>query len=326
MDQPKIDRLLRLMKLLTANHRYTIPQIAGRLGMSVRTVYRYVDTFREAGFVIKRTDDHVRIDRTSPYFRDLSELVHFTEEEAYILKSAIESIDENNLLKQNLKQKLYTVYDYKVLAECVTHGRQAECIDRLTDALHHQRQVRLCDYRSAHGTTIRDRLVEPFAFTTNYVQLWAYEPESGENRLFKVARIGAVELLAGEWLHEAEHRAGFMDLFRISSFEQLPVRLRLGLRAASLLTEEFPLAERELQRLSQTEWLLDMTVCSYEGVGRFVLGLLDDIQVEGPPEFAAYLRGRLTAAFGALSVAELGQSNILETDTYHTTEITDQSR
>lgn len=300
MDQPKLERLLRLMKLLTANNRYTVPQIADRLEMSQRTVYRYIDTFREAGFVIKRTDDHVRIDRASPYFRDISELVHFTEEEAYILKSAIESIDENNLLKQNLKQKLYTVYDYKVLAECVTHGRQAECIDRLTDAIRQRRQVRLCDYCSAHGATIRDRVVEPFAFTTNYVQLWAYEPELGENRLFKVARIGMVELLTEEWLQEAEHRAGFMDLFRISSFGQLPVRLRLGLRAASLLREEFPLAERELQRLSQTEWLLETTVCGYEGVGRFVLGLLDDIRVEGPPEFVTYLKRRLTAACGTI--------------------------
>lgn len=293
MDQPKIERLLRLMKLLTVNNRYTVPQIADRLEMSVRTVYRYIDTFREAGFVIKRTGECLRIDRTSPYFRDISELVHFTEEEAYILKSAIESIDENNLLKQNLKQKLYTVYDYKVLAECITHGRQAECIDRLTDAIRERRGVRLCDYRSAHGTTIRDRMVEPFAFTTNYVQLWAYEPESGENRLFKVARIGAVELMPDGWLNEAEHCQGFMDLFRISSFGQLPVRLRLGLRAASLLTEEFPLAERELQRLSETEWRLETTVCSYEGVGRFVLGLLDDIRVEGPEEFRDFLLQRL---------------------------------
>ncbi len=295
MDQPKLERLLRLMKLLTANHRYTVPQIADRLGMSVRTVYRYIDTFRGAGFVIKRSGDCLRIDRTSPYFRDISELVHFTEEEAYILKRAIESIDDTNLLKQNLKQKLYTVYDYRVLAECTVHGPVARCVDTLTEAITTGRQVRLCGYRSAHGGAIRDRVVEPFAFTTNYVQVWAYEPESAENKLFKVARIGAVELLPDGWRNEAEHRSGFMDLFRISSFEQLPVRLRLGLRSASLLTEEFPLAERELQRISETEWLLETRVCSYEGVGRFVLGLLDDIRVEGSEEFREFLLRRIEA-------------------------------
>jgi predicted DNA-binding transcriptional regulator YafY len=122
MDQPKLERLLRLMKMLTANSRFTVEEIADRLGMSVRTIYRYIDTFREAGFVIKKNGSCVRIDKSSPYFKDISQLVHFTEEEAYILKSAIESIDETNLLKQTLKKKLYAVYDFKILADTVTPG------------------------------------------------------------------------------------------------------------------------------------------------------------------------------------------------------------
>ena len=49
VDQPKLERLLRLMKLLTANTTYNVDQLAERLSMSRRTVYRYIDTFREAG-------------------------------------------------------------------------------------------------------------------------------------------------------------------------------------------------------------------------------------------------------------------------------------
>ena len=90
------------------------------LDMSSRTIYRYIDTFREAGFVVKKSNGFIRLDKQSKYFKDISELVHFTDEEAHILKSAIESIDENNIIKQNLKAKLYSVYDYKILAECVT--------------------------------------------------------------------------------------------------------------------------------------------------------------------------------------------------------------
>ena len=40
MDQPKLERLLRLMKLLTANTTYNVDQLAERLQMSRRTVYR----------------------------------------------------------------------------------------------------------------------------------------------------------------------------------------------------------------------------------------------------------------------------------------------
>lgn len=49
MDQPKITKLLRLMKLLTGNVSRTIDQVAAELGITPRTVYRYIDTIREAG-------------------------------------------------------------------------------------------------------------------------------------------------------------------------------------------------------------------------------------------------------------------------------------
>ena len=66
MDQPKLERLLRLMKMLTANTTYTVDDLAERLGMSRRTVYRYIDTFREAGFVIRKSGDRIRLDKESP--------------------------------------------------------------------------------------------------------------------------------------------------------------------------------------------------------------------------------------------------------------------
>ncbi|MEG2365876.1 MAG: helix-turn-helix domain-containing protein, partial [Alistipes sp.] len=40
--------------MLTANTIYTVDDLAARLELSRRTVYRYIDTFREAGFVIKK--------------------------------------------------------------------------------------------------------------------------------------------------------------------------------------------------------------------------------------------------------------------------------
>ena len=177
MDQPKIERMLRLMKMLTANTLYTVDDIAERLGMSRRTVYRYIDTFRDAGFVIKKNDGIIRLDKESPHFKDISQLVHFTEEEAVILKRAIESIDDTNLLKQNLKRKLYSVYDNKILADTIVRGGNAANVRNLVEAIEQKRQAVLRDYRSAHGSAVRDRHVEPFAFTTNYVQVWCYDTD-----------------------------------------------------------------------------------------------------------------------------------------------------
>jgi predicted DNA-binding transcriptional regulator YafY len=289
MDQPKLDRLLRLMKMLTGNTTYSISELAERLSMTERTIYRYIDTFREAGFVIKKNGPVYRIDKSSPYFKDISQLIHFTEEEAYILKSAIESIDENNLIKQNLKRKLYTIYNYKILAETVVKGKNALNVNRLVEAIESKKQVVLKEYGSAHTHSINDRLVEPFAFTTNYIQIWAYEPSSKQNKLFKLSRMGEVVILDTPWSDEENHCAGYIDCFRISSHVLLPVKLRLGMRAAQLLVEEYPLAERALTKVSDNDWIFETNVCSYDGVGRFVAGLLHEVEIISPSEFKCFI-------------------------------------
>lgn len=293
MDQPKLERLLRLMKLLTANTTYNIDQIAQRLDMSRRTVYRYIDTFREAGFVVKKSCDCIRLDKESPHFRDITQLVHFTEEEAVILRSAIENIDDTNLLKQNLKKKLYSVYDNKTLADTVVRGKNAPNVRRLVEAIEARRQVILHGYQSPHGGGVRNRRVEPFAFTTNYVQVWCYDPESGTCKLFKTSRIGSVELTAAEWKHEAAHCEGFIDAFRMHGGARCRVRLELGLLAYNLLCEEYPLAERDIRPLGDGRWLLDTQVAGFAGVGRFVVGLLDDIRIVDSPELEKYLSAYL---------------------------------
>lgn len=289
MDQPKIERMLRLMKMLTANTLYTVDDLAERLDMSRRTVYRYIDTFREAGFVIKKSGNRIRLDKESPHFKDISQLVHFTEEEAAILKRAIESIDDTNLLKQNLKRKLYSVYDNKILADTVVRGANATNVRRLIEAIEQRRQVILRDYRSAHGAAVRDRRVEPFAFTANYVQAWCYDTESDSCKLFKLSRIGSVEPLDDEWRNADRHAEGFIDIFRMNGERRLPVRLRLGLLARNLLIEEYPLAERDLMPDGDDRWILETEVADYAGVARFVTGLLDDIEIVGTPELDRYI-------------------------------------
>jgi len=289
MDQPKLERLLRLMKLLTANTTYNVDQLAERLQMSRRTVYRYIDTFREAGFVIKKTGDCIRLDKASPHFRDISQLVHFTEEEAVILKSAIENIDDTNLLKQNLKRKLYSVYDNRTLADTVVRGKNAPNIRRLVEAIEEGRRAMLHGYQSPHGGEVRDREVEPFAFTTNYVQVWCYDPEDGRNKLFKTSRIGSVTL--GEaWQYADRHREGFIDAFRMHGDRRIRVRLELGMLAYNLLCEEYPLSERDVTPTADGHWLLDTEVAGMAGIGRFVAGLLDDIRIIDSPELTDYLR------------------------------------
>jgi predicted DNA-binding transcriptional regulator YafY len=296
MEQPKIERLLRLMKLLTANVNYTVEELAERLDTSYRTIYRYIDTFKDAGFVVQRLDGGVyRLGKESPHFKDISQLIHFTDEEAHIVNQLIDALDDTNTLKQNLRRKLSSVYDSTAVANCIVRGKNATNVNRLIEAVSTRRRVVLCDYASSHSADTRNRLVEPFGFTTNYVQVWCYEVDSGLNKLFKLSRIGDVEILDEKWAFSAEHHEGYIDIFRMTGFEQHPIKLRLGMLSRNLLLEEYPLAERDLHQVDDGAWILDTQVCNYLGVGRFVMGLLDDITIVESPEFSKYIDDRLSA-------------------------------
>ena len=296
MDQAKIERLLRLMKLMTGNVNYTVNDLAERLETSYRSIYRYIESFKDAGCVVQKLDGGVyKLSKESPQFKDISQLVHFTDEEAHIVNQLIEGLDDTNMLKQNLRKKLCSVYNCTSMASSVVRGANASNVNRLVEAIECHCQVVLHDYASGHTGNRRDRVVEPFGFTTNYVQVWCYEPESGMNKLFKTSRIGAVELTEREWQYADKHREGYIDIFRMTGFEQLDVKLRLGMLSRNLLIEEYPLSERDIMQIDDSSWLLDTKVCNYRGIGRFVMGLMDDIEIVDSPEFEEYIRRHIDA-------------------------------
>ena len=294
MDQPKLERLLRLMKLLTSNVNYTVNDLAERLDTSYRSIYRYIETFKEAGFVVHKLEGGVyKLGKESPYFREISQLVHFTDEEAHIVNQLIEGLDDTNMLKQNLRKKLSSVYNCTAMATSIVKGKNATNVNRVLEAIEERRQVLLCDYSSSHTGEVRTRCVEPFGFTTNYVQIWCYEIESGMNKLFKTSRIGSVEVLDKAWEHEAEHNEGYIDIFRMTGYEQHRVKIELGMLAHNLILEEYPLSERDIKPLDNGRWLLDTKVCNYLGISRFVMGLLDDIRIVDSPEYSDYVKCRM---------------------------------
>ena len=290
MDQPKIERLLRLMKMMAGNRNYTVDELAERLGISYRSVYRYIDTFKDSGFVVEKLHSNVyKLGRMPKSYVDLQNLIYFSEEEAYIVNSLINSLDSTNQLKVNLKKKLSAVYNCTSIVNYVHRKEIAEHIEALGQAIRERKKVILKAYESSNSHEVSDRFVEPFEFTTNCIDVWCYDSEKKENRVFKISRIGRVCLLDDAWSNEAKHCKSKTDCFRISSFKQTPVKLELSIMAKNLLIEEYPLAEKDLKKEGD-KWILETMVSGMEGVGRFVIGLAHEIKVIGSPELERYIQ------------------------------------
>lgn len=289
MDQPKMERLLRLMKLLSGNVNYTIAELSDKLDMSGRTIYRYIDTFKDAGFAVtKLYGDVYKLGKMPKNAVDIDKLIYFSEEEAYLVNSLIENLAPTNSLKVNLKSKLSAIYRQTSIADFVDRRSNAAHAEALGEAIEGRLKVVLKSYESGNSGTVRDRFVEPYGFTTDYMDVCAFDLEDGLNKIFKISRIGEVEVLDEMWTEEARHRRRGMDVFRMSGDEGTRVVLKLSLMAKNLLLEEYPLAARDLSRKGG-DWILDTEVFNYAGIGRFYLGLMHEITVVDSPGFESYI-------------------------------------
>ena len=290
MEQPRVERTLRLMRLMSGNADLTVEQLAKRLDTSTRSIYRYIDTFKTCGFAVEKIDESIyRLISMPSGYKDLQKLVYFSEEEARVLTYLIESLDETNSLKSSLYRKLCAVCDTKSIKEYSGTSKNAANVQALGNAMKDRKTVILKDYSSSSSGTVRDRVVEPFEFTNNHIDIWAYDCEKKEVRLFKIARIGWVDILPIDWQHGDEHDKGYLDAFRMQGKTQTHVRLEMTLRARNLLCEEFPLAIPDVTE-KDGKYILDTKVSKMEGVGRFVIGLAKDIKIIDSPELNEYVR------------------------------------
>ena len=233
-----------------------------------------------------------------------------------MIHQVIEAIDNNNHSKQNLKRKWGSVYNSKIIADSVIKGQYADNIRLLIDAYEQRKQVILHNYSSAHAQNVSDRMVEPFAFTTNYENVWCYEPESNRNKLFRISRIESVEIINIIWKHETLHQEGFTDVFRMSSYdgEKYFVTLLLNRRAYNILIEEYPLAELDIKQISSVSWLFKTEVCNFIGITRFILGLAADIQIIDSPELKNFVSQYIFNNVKSLIEIERLPANIIEAD------------
>ena len=289
MEQARIERTLRLMRLMSGNAYLTVEQLAKRLDTSTRSIYRYIDTFKTCGFAVEKIDDSIyRLISMPSGYKDLQKLVYFSEEEARVLTYLIESLDETNSLKSSLYRKLCAVCDTKSIKEYSGTSKNAANIQALGNAMKDRKTVILKDYSSSSSGTVRDRVVEPFEFTNNHIDIWAYDCEKKDVRLFKIARIGWVDILPIDWQHGDEHDKGYLDAFRMQGKTQTHVRLEMTLRARNLLCEEFPLAIPDVTE-KDGKFIFDSMVSHMEGVGRFVIGLAADVKIIDSPELEEYV-------------------------------------
>lgn len=291
-QQATLQRSLELLMLLNNSFGKTVKELSERFDISNRTVYRYLDTIKEAGFVIDNNNGHYKIDRDASA-HDISKLLHFSEEEAFILSKAIHEIETDGGYKRKLAQKLYSLYNFDRVVYAINKKEDSENILSILKAIKKKKQIILKNYKSGNSNTIRDRILEPIDFTYHYNSLWAFDTEDKKNKIFRTSRFSDVLISEENYRYSSEHSKGVVDVFRFSGFDPIRVKLSLSLRAYTLLIEEYPLAQKDITPISNYEYEFNTKTCGFEGIGRFVMGLPGEIVIHSPDSFKAFISKKL---------------------------------
>ena len=171
-------------------------------------------------------------------------------------------------------------------------ARLGKFVEQLAEAISNKQQVVLKNYHSAHSNEIRDRLVEPIHFGDNYQSIMALDTSDKVCKQFKLDRIGEVIAFNKPFAFESLHQKNQTDIFGFNGDASTWVTLELSLRAYLLLREEFPLSLPFLTK-EEDHYLFHGPVANFEGVGRFTLGLIDEIRIVKPENFITFIKNKI---------------------------------
>lgn len=280
----RLMRLFQIIAVLKSGH-WTIQQLAERFDTSQRTIYRYIHLLEEVDFLIEK-------DFNNRYFIITSEddptQTVFSIEETKLIKKLIQGGTSDNPLKNTLLKKLALNSELDSMPRLFVKARLSKLVDDLATAIRNKHQVVLKNYHSANSNEIRDRLVEPFQFGDNYQSVIALDVKDKVCKQFKLDRIGEVIQIEKKYESESLHESKVTDIFGFSGDGQTWITLRLTLRAYLLMREEFPLAIPYLEK-EDDHYVFHGPVINSEGIGRFVLGLIDEVKIVSPDSFQDFI-------------------------------------
>ena len=292
-DCTKTHRILRFILLLSGSYPRTKDECTNFLEIKDSAFYNYCKLLKDSDFNLVQKEGKYRIEFTEDNSHILSRLLHFSEEECCLLSNVIDDLDENMGGANNLKKKLVSFLNQDNAIEAYIQKEKTAIVQAIRKAQKAKKQILLIDYSSGNSQTVRNRMVEPFEFKDDFSMVWAFDTGLKQNRQFKVCRIGDVLESPLAWEHAHAHRSLPVDLFRNTGELDKQVEFRLNLRARNLLTKEYPLSTRHINLIGSNQYFFKASVAKYEGPGRFVLGIMEDIESVGDEGFRNFLKEKL---------------------------------
>jgi predicted DNA-binding transcriptional regulator YafY len=282
-------RILSLVSLLSRDTYWPIDRLANRFGTTSRTIYRYLNDLEQMNYTLVK-DDRNRYKIGSGVMPAL--LPEFDPDEYIFLRETVASIQAEHPLRGAILEKINANLQLPVLGALVTQQLTANMLHTIQEAMEEGVCVRLKDYYSLRSDVVSDRTIEPIRLIRGMRYIMGIERKTNEVRQYKIDRISGVEKMKIKVSNPLDFSEWRIDDFLMNGHKGVNVSLGLTNKAASLLCEEYGVKQSALLEQTSKEFPLryEAPVYGMEGVGRFVMGLIDQIKVYGPERLKSYIR------------------------------------
>ena len=296
MEHAAIERMLRVIGLLMNNRSYTVEDIARMIGNKKRTVYRYLKTFRDNGIKVKKrygtiyTIESCTISWADDVFKGMAAPAG-SPEDGIILQRPCQDLTIHTGTYEAMKELEMNdiLNDAPYLQKVVAN------VSLLVKAASTRKKV-LVEYESNSRNKRCKLIVEPYSFYFYFNYVWCFEEEERKNTAMRISRITDVQILDEEWPSKPKHRKQVIDAFGCWGHKMIPIKLRLTMQARNLMTEAHPISMitmREDPAYPDGErWILETGVCDYSGITRYIMGMLDEVEILEGEGLKEYIRKR----------------------------------
>jgi proteasome accessory factor C len=212
-----------------------------------------------------------------------------------VIKKLIQTQADNNPLRGTLLKKLSLNSELDKVPRIIVKARHGNLVEKIAQSIKNKKQIILKSYHSANSNEIADRLVEPFDFGDNYQTVMALDTKDKKCKQFKLDRISEILEVDNPFKFEELHNKSIADIFGMTGTNTVFITLHLKMRAYLLLCEDYPLSIPYCEKNENGYYQFHGPVNNFDGIARFVLGLLDEVKIIHPLEFKEYILRKINA-------------------------------
>lgn len=281
-------RILSLLSLLHRDIYWPVDRLAQRFGTTKRTIYRYLKDLEEMNYVlVKDAQNRYKIAGSRE-----NVMPEFDPDEYIFLREIVASARPEHPLRQSILDKINENIQLPVIGGLAAQQVTTNILQTIQQAMQEGVCVGLHDYYSLRSDKISDRVIEPVKLIRGMRYILGIDRETGQVRQFKIDRIGGAAKLKIKMANTPDFSAWGVDDFYMNGFRGTKVKLGLTMKAANLLCEEYGVDPKSLKKDETLPYpfTYESTVYGMEGVGRFVMGLIDQVKIYSPERLKTYLR------------------------------------